>query len=389
MEVLTPEVMPAAVLPAAAVVPIETGLSKDSESSLRTKFQPQFDAIARWRTQAEAIKVTDVNDIRGMKVARESRLAVREIRLEVEKTRKDLKEDALRTGRAIDAVANLLKAAIEPIESHLQEQEEYAMRIRSKQIAELTQKRTQEVTEAEGNPLFLKLGEMPEADYAVMLQGLKDAKAARKVAAEKAEADRIAKEKAAAEAIEAQRLENQRLKAEAARQAQELAAERQRQAEEAKRLEAERKAEVARLKADQDEKDRIAREEQAAIEAAAEVQRKTDEALVKAAKEAQEKAEAELAARQKAEADALAERLKAEAEEQERLFQQQQALVRAPDADKLRKLAADFKALPIPEMGTEAGQTAIKFAKIHIDNLSLWLEGMANGLAVGLPVNKP
>src|SRR6185437_11549413 len=88
-----------------------------------------FTQAEEWAARAALIKVTSVDQKREMKMARESRLALREIRIKVEHDRKRLKEDSTRRGRAIDGIANVLKALIEPLEAHLLEQETFAERV--------------------------------------------------------------------------------------------------------------------------------------------------------------------------------------------------------------------------------------------------------------------
>lgn len=47
------------------------------------------------------------------------------MRIEIEKTRKSLKEQSLRKGQAIDAIARFLTSLISPIEDHLRLQEDF------------------------------------------------------------------------------------------------------------------------------------------------------------------------------------------------------------------------------------------------------------------------
>ena len=127
--------------PVALVIPANSGLEIESLNSLRTMFEPFFTAAESWRVKALACKVTDATDLRGMKFARESRLALKEIRVAAEKKRKEAKEDSLRKGKAIDGFANILKAAIEPIESYLEDQEKFAERAEAARIAAFQEER--------------------------------------------------------------------------------------------------------------------------------------------------------------------------------------------------------------------------------------------------------
>jgi hypothetical protein len=60
-----------------------------------------------------------------MAEAREGRLLLKAKRIEVEKTRKSLKEQSLSEGRLIDSVAKYLTGLIEPAEKHLELQEKF------------------------------------------------------------------------------------------------------------------------------------------------------------------------------------------------------------------------------------------------------------------------
>jgi len=48
------------------------------------------------------------------------------MRIEIEKTRKALKEQSLRKGQAIDSIAKYLTSLVSPIEEYLKQQEDFA-----------------------------------------------------------------------------------------------------------------------------------------------------------------------------------------------------------------------------------------------------------------------
>src|SRR5687768_4533866 len=96
----------------------------DSESAvLLQTFEPFFREAQQWRNKAMAIQVTCAEDVLRISEARKARLALKEIRVNVEKRRKELKEESLRKGKAIDGMANVVKFLIVPIEEHLEKQE--------------------------------------------------------------------------------------------------------------------------------------------------------------------------------------------------------------------------------------------------------------------------
>jgi len=167
------------------VIVRESGLESTKAQFILNQFQDYFAIAADWEMKAKAIIVTDESQKAEMQMARAGRLFLKEKRVAIEKARKELKEQALREGKAIDGIANVLKALIIPIEEHLERQEKF-VEIRAK-IAE--DKRL--------------------AEEAARIEAERIAKEA----AEKAEQERI-------------RLENEKLKAEAVERERIMAAER-------------------------------------------------------------------------------------------------------------------------------------------------------------------
>lgn len=100
------------------------------------KFNVSNATIAEMRENFLTIKVADFNDRENAKLARERRLEVKALRVSVEKTRKGLKADALKFTQAIDGEARRITGLLEPIEAHLQEQEDIVTRYKERQEAE-------------------------------------------------------------------------------------------------------------------------------------------------------------------------------------------------------------------------------------------------------------
>jgi hypothetical protein len=239
----------------ALTIPNAEALPPSMLSNIREGFQDAFAQAESWREKALAIRVTSLADKEAMKDAREMRLALKNIRVDAEKKRKALKEDALVMGRAIDGVNNLLLAAIQPLERHLEEQEKFAERLAEQE----RQRRLAERTEAlqpylEAGQAVPALDVMTDAQFAKFLEDAKLLHAAKAAAAQKAEAERIAREQAEAAERERLRIENERLRAEA------IAAEAKAKAEREK-LEAAAAAERAKV-----EQERKKAEEDAARE---------------------------------------------------------------------------------------------------------------------------
>jgi len=163
----------------------------------------------------EDIKVTDESQVKEMAEAKEKRLALKRIRTGVESKRKELKEDSLRTGRAIDIVARYIKENIEPAEKYLESQEKFAELKKAAQDAKTKADRIERLLKYTDDISLYNLDNIDDETFEFLLAKVKKEYDDR-VAAEKAEADRIEKERLAEierqKAIEA---ENAKLKAEA------------------------------------------------------------------------------------------------------------------------------------------------------------------------------
>lgn len=237
------------------VIVRESGLDSSKAEYILRNFQNYFELAAEWEKKAKTIIVTSGEQKEAIAQAREGRLELKEKRVALEKSRKELKEQSLREGKAIDGIANVLKALIVPIEDYLEQQER-----------------------------FVEIQEEKKAE-------------ARRIEVERriAEEDRIAAEKAAEAAKVEQeriRLENEKLRKEAAEREKAMATERKKAEEERAALEA-----VAKL-----ERDKQAAK-LAAEKARAEAERKALEEKARKEREKQrEKLEAERKEKERLEA---------------------------------------------------------------------------------------
>jgi len=271
-----------------SVIVKESGLEKTKAQILLDNFSNYFQIAADWEKKAKAIVVTDASQVAEMQMARTGRLFLRLKRITIEKTRKDLKEQALREGKAIDGIANVLKALIIPIEEYLEKQEKF-----------------------------------------VEIKAAEEAERKRIEAEKKAEEDRIAKEKAEIEEQKRIREENEHLRKEAEEKERKLAEERAKVEAERKRREAERIAfekKVQEEKAEAERKAQAEKERQAKIiaeqKAQAEAERYAYEEKARREKEAVEKAARE--ERERQEKIIEAQKAKAEAEKEERELEQKE-----------------------------------------------------------------
>lgn len=230
----------------------QTGVQKSTADELSASFGPIFGQLSEWKTKAVSLVVTDASQATEMKQAREARLALKDIRVSADKRRKELKEDSIRYGRAVQSVYNYIEDEIKPLEEHLLLQENFAKIQQEKAESQLAAARVEELGPYfEFVPANLDFGKMPEDDYRNILSGArlllaqKQEEEARRREAELAEAARAEAEqvRAAAQAA-AERKEilarMDQLKAEAAQREKELAHEREKAQQREKELQAEK-----------------------------------------------------------------------------------------------------------------------------------------------------
>lgn len=354
-----------------------TGLEKPATSALVAAFHPIFAkarlAIAEAQGVAESVK--DATCMKEIRKSRACRLALREIRIESDKTRKTQKEHALLYGRAVDGFHAILLADLSPVESALQEAEDIAERAEANRLASLRLSREAELQPFLETPIMGDLSAISEKDYTTMLSDAKLLKQAKVDAAAKAEAD--AKAKAEADRLERERIaaENANLKAEA--EAREAAAKAERE-EAARKLAAEsiaanielakeRKAAEAARKA----AEAVARKEREAIESKAKAEREAAEAEAKKER-LRLQALAEVERQKTAAAEAAAKALRdAEAKKAAEAAAAAKKAAAAPDNAKAQVFADSLRNIPLPTF-----QNTKAFASLapKIEAIALWIE---------------
>ncbi len=228
------------------VIVEESGLTGSKAQFILENFQDYFKVAAEWETKARTLVVTRPEQKAEMALARDGRLFLREKRLAIENSRKKLKEDVLREGKAIDGIANVLKALIEPIEKYLDEQEHFV---------EIQEKKKEDAHRAEVEARMAKEDEdrrLAEEAKAAKLQAENEKlRKQNEAAAAKLKAERD-KAKEASDKVEADRREALR-KADAERAKIEEKARLEREKAEADKRKA---AEVAKKKLDAERADK-------------------------------------------------------------------------------------------------------------------------------------
>lgn len=245
---------------------------------------------------AETYKNADASTTKGYGVVVKGIATTRELRVAVEKKRKDLKRDALDYGRRVDGEAKRITAALMEIEQPLK-----------------------------------------------LLKGAVDDE----------------KELVKREAEEA-RLAEERAKAEAERAAKEAALKAEREVEEARLAEERKNLEAERAKLDEERKAREAEEsERQRKQEAADTERMKkiaeEERILAERKAETEKAEAEQRAREEERAEA-ARKEREKAEHEARMAEiEKRRLAALPDVEKLKRYAADLLSVVAPKMESSSG----------------------------------
>ncbi len=303
----------------------ENQLEKTQGQFLLDSFQEFIQQVNEWEAKAKAIVITDISQVKEMSEAREARLALKSIRTNAENTRKNLKEKALREGKAIDGIANIIKALVVPLEEHLEKQEKFVENLEKERIEKINTQRELELLKYTQDIQLYNYKEMSDEVFEKLIGTIKLAYDKEQEAIKQAELERLENEKKEKEEQERIKIENAKLKAEAEAREKELAKER---AEQEKKLEAER----AKAKAEAEAREKLEKE-------------------LKDKKEAEEKAQKEAAT--KLQAEKLA---RLEAEKKAEL---------APDKEKLNKYAVELGCLETPELKTkEAKETLSKALKL-------------------------
>lgn len=343
------------------------------------------------KVTAETLTVTDINDKAGMKLARATRLELREVRIAIDKRRKELGEHHLRETQRINTDAKELRDLIEPLEARLQLQEDF-IEVETKRIAdEKRAARASELAPFLSAPVAIDLGMMADDAYAALLSDSKDAHATKLAREQKEREEAAAKLKVEAEERARVIAENIRLKEENAKKEAEAMAERV-------KAESDRKAAEVKARKEREAIEDKAREEAIAAQKAREEERAKFE--IEAKKQREESAEREDKIRAEAEASAkiIADKIKAATEAREALERKaaaaealrvqeenkrkaaEKAAAAAPEKEKLLAFAKTIRDLHIPILKTESGISAQLEIAAQVEKLAAYVTKKASEL---------
>src|SRR3990167_2497420 len=232
----------------------ENNLEKTQGQVILDNFSSFIKEASQWESKAKTIVITNVLQVEKMAEARGARLALKSIRVNVENVRKSLKEKALREGKAIDGIANVIKALIVPLEEYLETQEKFAETLEAERIAKKNEERAFELAKYVEDITLYNFKDMPDEVFDNLILKVKTVFDAEQEAKKKTEQERIGnekKEKAEQERIKAENEAEAREKAEAELKAKEEEEKRKKKETEEKEkaeklaiLEAERQAKL-------------------------------------------------------------------------------------------------------------------------------------------------
>jgi len=291
-------------------------------------------AIAEMEAIYMGLSIDDIENKEQFDSVHSARMVVKGKRVEVEKRRKELKSDAIAWGKKVDSEAKRIFGKLEPIETHLQDEENKVINEQKRIKAEADEAERKMIQERVDD-LFLfnvvvslfDAASLTDAEYADALDQAAEAYHAEHNRKAKKDADRKA---------EAARLELIRLEQEAAQTR--IDAENNRLAGERAALEAEKKAE-------QERKNREAFEARAKINAEVEAKEKAN--------------------REEREAKDLADAEKAERVRQESL---------RPDKEKLGAFAKALLNIPGPNLTDVKAQECLAWALREIQRVAGQIE---------------
>jgi len=333
--------------------------------------------IGKWKEEFMPLVITDLEDKEQLNTVHTARMVMVKARTTIEKARKAQKAKALQYGRDVDTAAGILFDESNPIEEHLQAEENKVLNERKRieeERAEIEKVKIQERI----NTLFSYNVVLPFQDVAAMTDDDFENLRQKSEEAWSAEIVRLAEE----EAMRIQRdKELAKAQAEIVRKAAEQAERDRKVAEQEEALRIERKAfenakqaEIDREKAEQVKGDkkqadkeealRIERDKFEQEKRNAEEKKNREAFEIKAKEEARIKAEKD--AKEKIEREALRAAEKREAEKAEAA--RQEAL--KPDKEKLIAWADSIASLVVPEVQDPKAKVIVENAEMAIETIS-------------------
>lgn len=155
------------------VVINQSGLDTSKSESLMKSFAGYFTEAKEIAEKSKSIIVTDESQVDEMKKAREYRLKLKDIRVNADKTRAELKEQSLREGNAIQGVYNIIKALVVPVEEYLEKQEKFAEIKEQLRLEKQLNERVEKLSQYVNDVSLYSLKDMADEVFENLLAGCK------------------------------------------------------------------------------------------------------------------------------------------------------------------------------------------------------------------------
>jgi hypothetical protein len=152
-----------------ATIVEQSGLERAKAESIWSNFEPYFKAASECSVKVNGLEITDVAQKKEMKLARDTRLKLKRIRVAAEKTKKELKDGMLKEGRFIDATFGLIANSTKPLEADLLEKENFAKRKEAEMKERLRVERTEALQPFGVDLQFVDLAKMTEEEFGTFL----------------------------------------------------------------------------------------------------------------------------------------------------------------------------------------------------------------------------
>jgi len=330
----------------------QSGIDKVKGNQITESLNVFFAKAQEWDATISAIVINDISEVGKMKMAREGRLTLKNLRLDSDKVVK-AKRDEIKYRMANDLLEDklwlkagqMVEAVYKNLETKLEEKEKYAENKERERKEQIRISRLEILSDyPEFDHQFTDLLNISDESFYQLISGLRASREKRIADEQAAEDLRLKKEKDEADERERIRQENERLKKEREEDEKRRDAERKKEAEERRLIEEKAKKErdeaELRLKKEREEKE--------ALEKKIRLQKLADEKIKK-------DAEAKLAAE-----------LRIAKEEEKKLL-------KAPDEQKLFILAKTINMIILPEMKTDEGKKIILSVRELLQKVSAFI----------------
>jgi hypothetical protein len=326
-----------------ATIVEQSGIELAKAESIWVSFEKFFEEASACACKVDDLEITDISQKDEMKLARQVRLELRNIRVAAEKKKKELKANVLKEGKFIDTTYNLIAEATKPIEADLLRKEKFAKRKEAERKEQLFRDRTKALQPFYVDTRFISLSDMDAVAFEQLLESSR-------IAYEERIEERAAREKAAAEERARIVAENERLRKEAEEKGRQIA-------EACARADAARKAAEDAANKEREAREAVERAERERQEAAV---RKANEEAAEAQRLLREKEEEEERKRLEEQSRIAAQR-KAEEDEQKRIES-------AGDKEKLADYFEQIKDVKAPSVNSDDAKDIIALMErsIHV-----------------------